>query len=155
MVVKFRNTVWPTPPQLSLHRRAALSSNSNGTRFVYSRENPKSRLYCEMCMIEMCCCSCATHCSRPLSLCIFTKTFYNWKGQGNTIPAMVLLKGHVQFDRPKGEDWNAAVPVLVTLFLPISPLHTYQKNMSKIKRNGYTCHGASERSCTIWPPQNS
>jgi hypothetical protein len=24
MVVKFRNTIWPPPPQLSLHRRAAL-----------------------------------------------------------------------------------------------------------------------------------
>jgi hypothetical protein len=48
MVVKFRNTIWPPPPQLSLHRRAALSSNSNGTRFVYSRENPKHSLYCEM-----------------------------------------------------------------------------------------------------------
>jgi hypothetical protein len=50
MVVKFRNTIWPPPPQLSLHRRAALSSNSNGTRSVYSRENPKSNLYCEMFM---------------------------------------------------------------------------------------------------------
>jgi hypothetical protein len=44
MVVKFRSTIWPPPPQLSLHRRAALSSNSNGTRSVYSRENPKSSL---------------------------------------------------------------------------------------------------------------
>jgi hypothetical protein len=48
MVVKFRNTICPPPPQLSLHRRAALSSNSNGTRSVYSRENPKCSLYCEM-----------------------------------------------------------------------------------------------------------
>jgi hypothetical protein len=45
MVVKFRNTSWPPPPQLSLHRRAALSSNSNGTRSVYNRENPKSSLW--------------------------------------------------------------------------------------------------------------
>jgi hypothetical protein len=45
MVVKFRNTICPAPPQLSLHRRAALSSNSNG---VYIRKNPKSSLYCEM-----------------------------------------------------------------------------------------------------------
>jgi hypothetical protein len=45
MVVKFRNTSWPPPPQLSLHRRAALSSNSNGTRSVYNRENPKSSLH--------------------------------------------------------------------------------------------------------------
>jgi hypothetical protein len=50
MVVKFRNTIWPPPPQLSHHRTAALSSNSNGTRSVYSRENPKSSLYCEMSM---------------------------------------------------------------------------------------------------------
>jgi hypothetical protein len=48
MVVKFRNTIWPPPPQLSFHRRAALSSNSNGTWSVYSRENPKRSLYCEM-----------------------------------------------------------------------------------------------------------
>jgi hypothetical protein len=50
MVVKLRNTICPPPPQLSLHRRAALSSNSNGTRSVYSRNNPKSSLYCEMSM---------------------------------------------------------------------------------------------------------
>jgi hypothetical protein len=34
MVAKFRNTVWPPPPQRSLRRRAALASNSNGTRSV-------------------------------------------------------------------------------------------------------------------------
>jgi hypothetical protein len=50
MVVKFRTTIGPPPPQLSLHRRAALSSNSNGTRSVYSRKNPKSSLYCDMSM---------------------------------------------------------------------------------------------------------
>jgi hypothetical protein len=50
MVVKFRNTIWPPPPQLSLHRRAALASKSNGTRSAYSREKPKSSLYCEMSM---------------------------------------------------------------------------------------------------------
>jgi hypothetical protein len=50
MVVKLRNTICPPPPQLSLHRRAVLSSNSNRTRSVYSRENPKSSLYCEMSM---------------------------------------------------------------------------------------------------------
>jgi hypothetical protein len=33
---------------LSLHRRAALSSNSNWTRSLHSRENPKRSLYCEM-----------------------------------------------------------------------------------------------------------
>jgi hypothetical protein len=48
MVVKFRNTICPPPPQVSFHRSAALSSNSNGRRSVYSRKNPKSRLYCEM-----------------------------------------------------------------------------------------------------------
>jgi hypothetical protein len=44
MVVKFIITICPPPTQLSLHRRAALSSNSNGTRSVYSRKNPKSSL---------------------------------------------------------------------------------------------------------------
>jgi hypothetical protein len=38
MVVKFWNTICTPPPQLSHHRRAALSSNSNGTRSVYSIE---------------------------------------------------------------------------------------------------------------------
>jgi hypothetical protein len=40
----------PPPPQLSLRTRAALSSNSNGTRSVYNSKNPKSSLYCEMSM---------------------------------------------------------------------------------------------------------
>jgi hypothetical protein len=48
MVVKFKNTIWPPPPQLSLHRRAALSSISNVTGSLESRENPKRSLYCEM-----------------------------------------------------------------------------------------------------------
>jgi hypothetical protein len=51
MVVKIRITICPSPPQLSLHRRAALSSNSNGTQSVYSRNNPKSSLYCEISMV--------------------------------------------------------------------------------------------------------
>jgi hypothetical protein len=51
MVVKFRNTICSPPPQLSLYRRAALSSNSNGTRSVYSRKNPKSSLYCQISMV--------------------------------------------------------------------------------------------------------
>jgi hypothetical protein len=44
MVVEFRNIICLPPPQLSLHRRAALSCNSNGTRSVYSRKNPKSSI---------------------------------------------------------------------------------------------------------------
>jgi hypothetical protein len=52
MVVKFVITICPPLPQLSLHRRAALSSNSNGTRSVSSRKNPKSSLYCEMSMLS-------------------------------------------------------------------------------------------------------
>jgi hypothetical protein len=54
MVVNFRNIIWPLPPQLPRHRRAALSSNSNGTRavYTYSRENPNSSLYCEMSVEE-------------------------------------------------------------------------------------------------------
>jgi hypothetical protein len=50
MVVTFRNAICPSPPQLSLHTRAALSSNSNGTWSVYNRKNPKSSLYFEMSM---------------------------------------------------------------------------------------------------------
>jgi hypothetical protein len=49
-VVKFRNTIFPPPLQLSLHTRAALSSNSNGTRSVYNIKTQKSSLYCEMSM---------------------------------------------------------------------------------------------------------
>jgi hypothetical protein len=45
MVFKMRNTICPPPPQLSLHKIAALTSNSNGTRSVYNRKNPKSSLY--------------------------------------------------------------------------------------------------------------
>jgi hypothetical protein len=45
MVFKMRNTICPPPPQLSLHKLAALTSNSNGTRSVYNRKNPKSSLY--------------------------------------------------------------------------------------------------------------
>jgi hypothetical protein len=49
MDVKFRNTICPPQPQLSLHSRAALSSDSNGTQsYMYSREDPKRSLYCEM-----------------------------------------------------------------------------------------------------------
>jgi hypothetical protein len=49
MVVKFRNTISPLPPQLSLHRRAALSSNSNGTWSVYSRRTQKA-VYIVICL---------------------------------------------------------------------------------------------------------
>jgi hypothetical protein len=55
MVVKFRKNIWPPPPQLSLHQRAALSSNSNGTRSVYSRENPKSSLHILWDVYDLCC----------------------------------------------------------------------------------------------------
>jgi hypothetical protein len=51
MVVKFRNTICPPPPQLSLQEGCALSSNSNGTRSVYSRKNPKRSLYSMACTI--------------------------------------------------------------------------------------------------------
>jgi hypothetical protein len=44
----------PPPPLLSLHRRAALSSISNGTQSVYSRKNPKSSLYCELAVLNPC-----------------------------------------------------------------------------------------------------
>jgi hypothetical protein len=49
MVVKFRNSICPPPPQLSLHRRAALSSSSNGTRSVYSKE-PQKAVYIVRCL---------------------------------------------------------------------------------------------------------
>jgi hypothetical protein len=58
MVVKFRNTIWPPKPQLSLHRRAALSSNSNGTRSV----NPNA-VYIVRCLWALCI-QCA-HCRIP------------------------------------------------------------------------------------------
>jgi hypothetical protein len=47
----FRNTICPPPPQLLLHRRAALSTNSKGTQSVYSRRNPKSHLYFDMSVV--------------------------------------------------------------------------------------------------------
>jgi hypothetical protein len=45
MVVKFRNTIWPPPPQLSRHKGAALLSNSNGTR-SYIAERTQNAVYC-------------------------------------------------------------------------------------------------------------
>jgi hypothetical protein len=41
---QFWNTICSPPPQLSLHTRAALSSNSNGTRSVYNRKNKKQSI---------------------------------------------------------------------------------------------------------------
>jgi hypothetical protein len=52
MVVKFRNTIFTPTPQLSLHRRAALPSNSNGTLSAYSRKNSKGSLYCMSSIVE-------------------------------------------------------------------------------------------------------
>jgi hypothetical protein len=49
MVVKFRNTTWPPPPQLSLHRRASLSSYSNGTR-SYIAERIQNAVYIVRCL---------------------------------------------------------------------------------------------------------
>jgi hypothetical protein len=49
MVVKFINTIWPPPPQLSLHRRAALLSNSNGTR-SYIAERTQNAVYIVRCL---------------------------------------------------------------------------------------------------------
>jgi hypothetical protein len=48
MVVKFRNTIWPPPSQLSLHRRAALSSSWNGTR-SYITERTQNAVYIVRC----------------------------------------------------------------------------------------------------------
>jgi hypothetical protein len=44
IVVKFKNTICPPPPQLALHRRAALSSNSNGTHSPYIAERTQTAL---------------------------------------------------------------------------------------------------------------
>jgi hypothetical protein len=49
MVVKFRNTNWSPPPQLSLHRRAALASDSNGTR-SYIAERTQNAVYIVRCL---------------------------------------------------------------------------------------------------------
>jgi hypothetical protein len=49
MVVKIRNTICPPQPQLSLHRRAALSSESNGTR-SYIAERTQSAVYIVRCL---------------------------------------------------------------------------------------------------------
>jgi hypothetical protein len=49
MVVKFRNTTCPPQPQLSLHRRVALSSYSNGTR-SYTAERTQSAVYIVSCL---------------------------------------------------------------------------------------------------------
>jgi hypothetical protein len=52
MVVKFRNTICPPQPQLSLHRRAALSSYSNGTR-SYIAERTQSAVYIVRCLWQI------------------------------------------------------------------------------------------------------
>jgi hypothetical protein len=49
-VVKFRNSICPPPPQLSLHTRAALSSNSNGTRNTYITERTQKAVYIVRCL---------------------------------------------------------------------------------------------------------
>jgi hypothetical protein len=56
MVVKFINTIFPPPPQLSLQRRAALSSNSNGTWSVYTvaeRTQTAVYVYCELSIVPV------------------------------------------------------------------------------------------------------
>jgi hypothetical protein len=42
IVVKFRNTIWPPPPLLSLHTTAALSSNLNGKRSDIAERNQRA-----------------------------------------------------------------------------------------------------------------
>jgi hypothetical protein len=53
MVVKFRNSICPLQPQLSLHRRAALSSDSNGAR-SYIAERTQSTVYIVRCLLYGC-----------------------------------------------------------------------------------------------------
>jgi hypothetical protein len=50
MVVKFRNNICPPQPQLSLHRRAALSSDSNGTTRSYIAERTQTAVYIVRCL---------------------------------------------------------------------------------------------------------
>jgi hypothetical protein len=38
MVAGNRNTIWPPPPQISLHQRAALTTNSNGTQSEHKKK---------------------------------------------------------------------------------------------------------------------
>jgi hypothetical protein len=47
MVARNRNTIWPPPPQLPLHRRAAPSTNSNGTQSAHKGKlgGGRSRFY--------------------------------------------------------------------------------------------------------------
>jgi hypothetical protein len=47
MLVKIWNTIWPPPPQISLHRRAALTTNSNGTQAAQKggRSRSSSHVY--------------------------------------------------------------------------------------------------------------
>jgi hypothetical protein len=53
MVVKFRNTIWPPPTQLSLHRRAAQASNLNGT-WSYIAERTQNTVYIVSCLWVQC-----------------------------------------------------------------------------------------------------
>jgi hypothetical protein len=56
MVVKFRITIFPPPPQLSLHRSAALAGNSNGTSYV--TERTQKAVYIVRCLWSDCRDSC-------------------------------------------------------------------------------------------------
>jgi hypothetical protein len=57
MVAKFWITIRPPPPQLSLQRRAVLSSNSNGTRsvpYIAEREPKKQSILWDVYMTRAC-----------------------------------------------------------------------------------------------------
>jgi hypothetical protein len=54
MLVKFRNTIFPPPPQFLLHRRAELSTNSKGTQSVpalYKAERSRKAVYTVRCLL--------------------------------------------------------------------------------------------------------
>jgi hypothetical protein len=50
LVVKFRNTAWPPPPQLSLHRRAALGQAIQTEHGPYIAERTQKAVYIVRCL---------------------------------------------------------------------------------------------------------
>jgi hypothetical protein len=131
MVVKLRNTICPPPPQLYLHRGAALSSNSNGTRSVYSRKNPKSSLFCEISMIF----SLKFH---STSLLLRTRVIY-YGINFRVILAMQFkpMKGLCCLERTvcfRTSNWNRSNKVLfstLNLFIPNKCQNTYLNIFTK------------------------
>jgi hypothetical protein len=55
MVARNRNTGtnWPPPPQLSLHKRAALTTNSNGTKSAHKGKRSEGAGGIDMILMSM------------------------------------------------------------------------------------------------------